>query len=312
MGSAVHGWHTIGSKTMPGSWSLSRVLVATIAGVAALWSVWTIAGPAPVDVARGEVLSPIEARQREILRDNIGRPGDPALMHRYQALDQNHFGGRLPELPVMWEPRLAEVGALAARSFTLEGMFGHVGGKAAILLHPNLANDEPALARALAHEAVHAFLHGVGEESTRHGPSFRAELGRLAAEGAFTGIVADEATRSSLRAWLDEEAARLDRDAADVREEGGAIERERADLERAIEDINSRSGPPPTREAVDALNARREAYNRRVEAANERTVRGRAALAEFNRQVERYNLMLVYPDGIDEEDLVKPRPADTR
>jgi hypothetical protein len=50
---------------------------------------------------------------------------------------------------------------------------------------------------------------------------------------------------------------------------------------------------------VDAFNARREAYNRRVGAANLRAERGRADVADFNQQVERYRLMLAYPDGKD-------------
>lgn len=298
---------------MAGQWSFSRLAVATICVVALAWSVWTIASPAEGDVPRGKVLSPIEARQREILKDNLEKPGDPDLVRRYQALNAQHFAGRLPNIPVLWEPRLSEVGAMAARAFTLEGMFGHIGDKSAILLHPNLAGDHAALLRALSHEMVHAYLYSIGDPSTSHGPAFRTELQRLSSEGAFAGIVADEAVRTSLRAWLDEEAARLDADANDVGREGEEIERERAELERAFAEINTRSsGTPPTRDEVDRLNARRDAYNRRVEDANTRTERGRAALAEFNKQVERYNLMLVYPDGVDEDELVKPRTPGAR
>ena len=61
-----------------------------------------------------------------------------------------------------------------------------------------------------------------------------------------------------------------------------------------------------------ALDQRRDEHNRRVEALNARTERGRAALLEFNRQVSRYNLMLVFPDGVDEEQLFAPRtPTDS-
>jgi hypothetical protein len=298
---------------MAGEWSLNRVLGGTLAVVAIAWSVWTVATPATDTLRGGKVLSPIEARQREILKDNLDKPGDPELVNRYRALNIKHFAGRLPNIPVIWEPRLAEVGTLAARSFTLEGMFGHINEKAAILLHPNLSADEAALARALSHEMVHAYLYSTGNPSTGHGPAFREELQRLAAEGAFSGILADESTRASLRAWLDTEARRLDTDAADLEREGQAIEAERAELERAFADISGRANnAPPSRNEVEALNARRDSYNRRVENANARTERGREALAEFNRQVDRYNLMLVYPDGVDEDDLVKPRPAGAR
>jgi hypothetical protein len=40
---------------------------------------------------------------------------------------------------------------------------------------------------------------------------------------------------------------------------------------------------------------------------NARVERGREALAHFNREVARYNLMAVYPDGIDEESRVSPK-----
>jgi hypothetical protein len=294
--------------------SFARVVVALATLAALAWSVWTIAGPLTEDLRSGAVVSPIEAKQREILSDNLDKPGDPVLVRRYVEINARHFNGRLPLLPVIWEPRLAEVGALAKHTFTLEGMFGHIGGKAAILLHPNLQRDPAALDRALAHEMVHAHLFSTGQPSSNHGPAFRGELERLAHEGAFTGILADAATRANLRAWLDTEAARLDADGAEVRLEGEAIERERGEIEQAFAEINSRGptgGPAPTREEVDALNARRDAYNRRVEQANVRAQLGRKALAEFNRQVERYNLMLVYPDGVDEEELFKPRPSPT-
>lgn len=294
-------------------WTLTRLSVTGITAGAMAWSAWMVGGLSPTgDVSPGRVVSPIEARQREILNDNLGRSGDPGLQRRYHALSVEHFGGRLPDLPVLWEPRLAEVGALARQAFTLEGMFGHVGTRAAILLHPNLAGDEAALARALAHEVVHAYLYAIGQPSATHGPAFRAELQRLATAGAFTGIHADEATRSSLRAWLDDEAKRLDADSLDVRREGEAIETERRALEQAIVEINARAArglPGPTREEVETLDARREAYTQRIEAANVWAERGRRDLAEFNRQVERYNLMLVYPDGLDEDQIVQPRVA---
>jgi hypothetical protein len=280
--------------------------------VAVAWSVWSLAGPVDGDLAPGRVASPIEARQREILKDALGRPTDPGLVRKFRELNAGHFAGKLPDIPVLWEPRLAEVGAMAGQAFSLEGMFGHIGDRSAILLHPNLAGDDAALARALSHEMVHAYLHSIGDPSTSHGPRFQTELKRLAAEGAFAGIVADDVERQNLRAWLDDEAARLDADSAAVRRESEDLERERIDLERAFADMNARATPgegrrPPTREEVDALNDRRDAYNQRAQSAAARAERGRADLARFNQEVERYNLMLVYPDGIDEADLMKPR-----
>jgi hypothetical protein len=295
---------------------VTRVSVGVLFVVAVAWGAWNVVGAPVGDLAPDVNISAAEARQRELLHENLTQPGDPALGRRYRDLNTRHFAGRLPDVPVIWEPRLAEVGALASNAFTLEGMFGHSGDRAAILLHPNLAADDEALARALSHEMVHAYLYSIGDMSTDHGPAFSAELRRLSAEGAFTGIVADDAERARLRVWLDDEAARLDADSAEVRQEWQAIASDRTVLEQAFAEMSARArtaGPsgqpvPDPTEAVD-LDQRRDAHNRRVEALNARTERGRAALLEFNRQVARYNLMLVYPDGVDEEHLVTPRTA---
>ena len=300
------------------SWSATRVSVAVLFVVAVAWGAWNVVGAPVAEPAPDVTISAAEARQRELLHDNLDQPGDPELMRRYRDINTRHFSGRLPDMPVIWKPRLAEVGALAANAFTLEGMFGHSADEAAILLHPNLAADEEALARALSHEMVHAFLYVIGDLSTDHGPAFSKELRRLSTEGAFTGIVADEAERTRLRAWLDAEAQRLDEDSAEVRQEWQAIADERAALERAFAEMNAetraaaQSGQPvPDSGSIVALGQRRDEHNRRVEALNARTEQGRAALLEFNRQVSRYNLMLVYPDGVDEEQLVAPRtPAE--
>ena len=301
------------------SWSATRVSVAVLFVVAVAWGAWNVVGAPVVDTAPDVTLSAAEARQRELLHDNLDQPGDPQLIRRYRDINTRHFSGRLPDMPVIWEPRLAEVGALAANAFTLEGMFGHSGDDAAILLHPNLAADEEALARALAPEMVHAFLYAIGDLSTDHGPAFSKELRRLSTEGAFTGIVADEAERTRLRAWLDAEAQRLDEDSAAVRQEWQSIADERAALEQAFAEMSARTRaaaqsaqPAPDAGAGVALDQRRDEHNRRVEALNARTERGRAALLEFNRQVSRYNLMLVFPDGVDEEQLFAPRtPTDS-
>jgi hypothetical protein len=85
-------------------------------------------------------------------------------------------------------------------------------------------------------------------------------------------------------------------------------------VERALESLNTRvttanaqgRGWPTTRER-SVVAAMRDAYNRRAAAANERATRDRDALEHFNAEVARYNLMLVYPDGLDESDLVKPK-----
>lgn len=287
----------------------ARIFTTVVTVVAVGWAIWTLGARAAVTVAGDDrAASPVEQLQRAILEANIDQPGDPALAARFGRINTSHFGGRLQAIPVRWEPRLAEVGVLAGRSFTLEGMFGHVNGHPVILLDPDLAGDVDALDRALCHEIVHAFLWTTGEASTQHGPRFQAELERLAAAGAFTGILATQAERDSLRVWIESERSRLDSYATVERTDAQEMDRERADLERAIADLQSRAARP---DEVDALTARRDAYNRRVTEARERADRGRADVTELNRQIDRYNLMQSYPDGMDDEKMAPatPRPV---
>jgi len=298
----------------PRGWLRGVVAAMTVASVA--WCLWSVVASWRARAADATPVNPVDARQHEILEQDIDRPGDPLLMAAYQQINVAHFGGSLPALSVQWEPRLAEVGALAAETFTLEGMFGHIGRRAAILLNPDLQGHDAALTRALCHEMVHAYLYSTGDTTTNHGPAFQAVLRRLADEGAFEGIVATDAERAELKAWLDAESARLDAERADMDREAAEIARERADVEAALADLNARmaaasgsGGAGPDRGDIDEIGARRDAYNQRASEANARAERDQAALAEFNRQVARYNLMLSYPDGRDEDGFVKPKPA---
>ena len=250
---------------------------------------WATISPAQPQAARRDTgLTSVDARQRQLLDANLDKPGDPLLDQSYAQINQQHFRGGLPPIPVRWEPQLASVGELAEGAFRLEGMFGHVGTKAVILLNPVLQNDQAALRRALCHEMVHAQLYAAGQPSREHGPAFQAILRRLSAEHAFEGIVASDEERTNLRAWLDAEAARLEAEQAAIAAEAAEIERERSELE---------SGSSGT--DVSAYNARRERYNWRVTQAQARVERASADRTHFNREVERYNLMLAYPDGMD-------------
>jgi chromosome segregation ATPase len=156
---------------------------------------------------------------------------------------------------------------------------------------------------------VHAYLYEIGDRTTDHGAAFQAQLKRLSDAGAFTGIVATEDERRALKTWLDDENARLDAEGAAVQQEDEAIARDRTDLDAAIADMNARlqrgaAADRPSPAEIDALESSRQAFNARVTAIRARANDARVALAEFNRQVERYNLMLVYPDGLDEASLV--------
>ena len=280
------------------------------------WGVWR----ALDDPAAGSSLTvpadPAEVRQQDILKQDVGRPGDPDLGQTYQDINARHFANALPPMPVIWEARLSEVGALAAQPFTLEGMFGHVGWRTVILLNPELRPERPRLLSALCHEMVHAYLYTTGDRSTNHGPAFQDVLRRLAAEGAFEGIRASDDEKARLRAWLDAESARLDRERAEMDQVSGDIERERAEVDRDLADLNARitaanaavRGWPPPAE-VDDVTSRRDRYNQHAMDANARVDRNRADLAEFNAEVARYSLMVSYPDGLDEGSIVKPKPA---
>ena len=229
-------------------------------------------------------LSP-DGRQQDLLKANIGQPGDPVLGTLYREINARHFGGALPATAVRWEPKLAEVGVLAARAFTLEGMFGHIGPRTVILLDPKLQADDRALRRALCHEIVHAYLYSTGDTGTTHGAAFQDVLHRLANEGAFEGIPGTSRDRANLRAWLDTESARLDSERESMDRLGDEIERERAEVERALAALTARVNAAnaqgsgwPSPDEVAAINARRDAYNRQATEANARAERDRADL----------------------------------
>ncbi len=260
--------------------------------------------------------SPAQTLQRELLRENLGKPADPLLAAAFQDINLRHFDGALPDTPVLWEPRLSQVGAAAAGGFTLEGMFGETGGRTAILLNPDLQADKDAMTRALCHEMVHAYLHAIGDASTEHGPAFQIVLQRLSNEGAFKGLAATGADREQLRAWLDAESARLDAEWDALARLGEALNRDRAEAESAmaglsarINDANARASSWPSEKEIADVTARRDAYNANAAAANDRAARDRADLEHFNVEVARFNLMLVYPDGVDDRGFVPQKTA---
>jgi hypothetical protein len=223
----------------------------------------------------------------------------------YQGINAKHFSGSLPSLHVMWEPGLARVGPLSGEQFTLEGMFGHRGKRAVILMNPELRDDEAALTRALCHEAVHAYLYSTDDAGPEHGPAFQTVLKRLSNEHAFEGIVSTDQERASLRAWLDEESKRLDEEAKYMESLGKEMEQQRAEIDRATAEFDA--GGRSSEARIALINKLRDAYNERVTDANSRTEQDRADLEHFNQEVARYNLMLVYPDGFDQNGRVSPK-----
>jgi SprT-like family len=284
------------------------ILIGTSVVVFALFTSWNAIGSWVVVPPQPVPASPAEARQQALLTQNIDLPGDPDLIRAFAAINIRHFGGALPAIPVRWEPGLADVGALASHTFTLEGMFGRIGQKLVILLNPTVREDRRSFDRALCHEVAHLYLFTTGDRTTNHGPAFRTVLERLSKEGAFEGIAATNAEKMALRAWLDDEAARLELNRQHMDVTGRQIVRERAELDRDVDALNARLAPGhaggrPTAAEVQAIEERRDRFDELVAAANLEIERGRAALAHFNDEVTRYNLMMAYPDGIDEESL---------
>jgi hypothetical protein len=198
-----------------------------------------------------------------LFRVNASLQSDPVLADEYQTISARYFGGGLPSVRVRWEWRLDDIGPLIAEGFRLEGV---TNGRV-ILLHPALQDDPKQLRRVLCHELVHVALW---DRSDGHGPRFQTRLRRLATEGAFEGLVATDEERAELRTSLDRRSQEMDRD----------MSRLRGDWSE-----------------VDGTSAARVAeYNARVRRLQD-------AAAEFNRMVAQYNLMISYPDGLDEERL---------
>jgi len=273
-----------------------------------IWMAWTQFDTPGETVAKAA--SPAEALQQELLKQSIDKPGDPALDAMYADISAKHFSGNLPSLHVMWEAGLSRIGPLSGEDFTLEGMFGHRGKKSVILLNPELQSDPAALTRALCHEAVHAYLFATDDPGPEHGPAFQAVLKRLSNESAFEGIVSTDQERTNLRAWLDAESKRLDDEAKSMDSLGKEMEQERAEIDRASAEVDA--GGRPSEAKLALITKLRDGYNEKVTDANARTAQDRADLEHFNEEVARYNLMLVYPDGMDQGGRMTPKATAPR
>ena len=232
--------------------------------------------PAAAPAEPPPAVPPADSRTEELLRANASLEPDPDLLARYRDIDARYFGRALPAASLRWEPGLAEVGPTIAENFRLEGATdGHL-----IILNPDVRANPQELQRALCHEMVHV---AVWTQDRGHGPVFQRFLRDLADQGAFEGVVASDDEKLALRSTLDARAAALRSEAETLRTARG--------------EVDAAPGSLRTDRAV--------AYNRRVEEYN-------ASVADFNQLAARYNLMIVYPDGLDRE-RVDRRPvfADT-
>jgi hypothetical protein len=214
-----------------------------------------------------------EIKTEQLFRANAGFASEPALADEYDSISARYFDGALPAVRVRWEERLDEIGPLIAEGFRLEGV---TNGRV-ILLHPALQEDAHQLKRVLCHEVAHVAL---GDRSDGHGPRFQALLKRLATEGAFEGLIATDEEKAALRAALDRRSEEMDREMSRLRGEWAEVDGK---------DV-----------------ARVEAYNARVRRLQDDA-------ADFNRRIAQYNLMISYPDGLDEERLAhRATPSSTR
>jgi hypothetical protein len=219
----------------------------------------------PAKVTPTEPPSLSAIKTEQLLRLNATLESDPALADEYQAINSQYFSNRLPSVRVRWEPRLDEIGPLIAEGFRLEG----VTNGHVVLLNPSLQGDAPQFRRVLCHEVVHVALT---DRSDGHGPKFQALLARLSNEGAFEGVVATDEERADLRASLERRSEEMDRESSHLRAAWSEID------------------------GTDAT---------RVQEYNTRVRRLREASADFDRRAAQYNLMISYPDGLDEERLAR-------
>ncbi len=266
--------------------------------------------------------SPAAMKSREITAQDVGKPGDPALNDEYRDIDQQFYGGKLPTVPVLWEDRLAEIGPLIADGFIEKGLWTSRDNHEFIMLNTSLSPDAADTRRVLCHEIVHEYMYSIGEKTAGHGPKFQAELLRLSQAGAFEGIPAAEGEKASLKAWLDQESARLESESAQIKDERLALEQERAavngeqaelnqqvrELNQRISTANAQQGGWPSDAEIAASKARGRAhdqkaaeFNQHLADFNARVASYNAALGNYNRSVGKYNLMIAYPDGLDEE-----------
>jgi hypothetical protein len=247
--------------------------------------------------ARSGPVSPEHA----ILEAFRNTPGDAELDRLFDELDARHFSGRLPKAKVLWA---GDLDRLDVGDYRLNGM---TDGKI-ILLKAALQDDEAEIRRTLCHEAVHVKLIADGNRLTAHDAPFQTELRRIFEDGCFVAVFASADERASLKDWIDVERARLDAARRHIEAEGATIQLESDRVEQAFRLLNDRitianaAGTGwPSRGETDAAEQQRTALNDRIVAYNRAVAGNESDQARFNEAVQRYNLMLAYPDGLAED-----------
>lgn len=105
---------------------------------------------------------------------------DADLQKMFVELDAQYFGGKLPKIPVSFEPLAGNVGGIYSRS------------DVAIAISKSESYSPSVCRDTLLHEMAHFYveLNFPGSPETKfssygHGEHWRAEMRRLAAQGAF-------------------------------------------------------------------------------------------------------------------------------
>ena len=272
--------------------------------------------------------NPAKAEEQAIIDRDAGMLGDVELSNNYQEVNERYYGNKLPKIPILWEPRLKEVGALTAEGLVQKGLWAQQGDKVFILVNPEAGANPRELRRVLCHEIVHEYLFTLGDTRANHGAAFKSELHRLAEAGAFEGISASEDEKASLKFWIEGESTRLAGELSSISEEGidldqtkKTMELEKTSSDRELRDLNQRitiandqgSGWPSDDE-MESFKARGRLFDQRAADFNGRVASFQVRVADyngdvsrFNRSVNRYNLMMAYPDGLDEESAIQPK-----
>jgi hypothetical protein len=239
--------------------------------------------------------------QRALLDATRNKPEDPDLGLLFDELNTRHFGARLPDVKAVWS---AELDSLDEGDYRLNGM---TDGKT-ILVKAAFREDHADVSRTLCHEMVHVKLIAGGQTSTAHDSVFQRELRRIFDEGCFQAIFASEDEKASLQEWITAERARLDAAVAAAAAQLTAIQQEETHIQQLIAELNDRiraanaagSGWPSAEETT-AAERQQAALTDRVSAYNAAVAENERAQARFNEEVERFNLMAAYPDGLAED-----------
>jgi hypothetical protein len=229
------------------------------------------------------------------------KPENADLGRLFDELNARHFSGRLPKAKVMWA---SDLDRLDIDDYRLNGM---TDGKI-ILLKTALQDDEAEIRRTLCHEMIHVELIAEGHRSTAHDVLFQQELRRLLDDGCFEAIWATPEERAALKEWIDTERSRLDDARKQLDAQGASIRLETTRVERLIGELNEQirianaaGSGWPSRVDMEIAERQQAALNQSVLLYNEAVAANVHDQAGFNEAVQRYNLMLAYPDGLAED-----------